>query len=225
MRIRAKALIGISSLLLAACSNAKEDEAERLGFSSALEMEQIHSKGWHTNAQYVADETERSKRLGFANMDELHDAESEGILDPVRYRNHKAAEEARAEKEAREAEVGDANAPEPEAPVVAGESKDQLAGNDNPKQVKASQSVCMKLSGSTQRFVDEIGTSIGVNPNNIEVVGGEYPGAGDICLVTISTPLGTMKCNGGAVMTDDGGRSYYVGGRPLGVNNSCSKVR
>lgn len=93
-----------SCMALSACDNAQEDEAKRLGFSSASEMEGIHRKGWHTNAQYRADETTRAKRLGFVDMDELHSAESEGILDPVAYRKHLAAEEARERRE--EAAVG-----------------------------------------------------------------------------------------------------------------------
>lgn len=93
---------------LSACGNAREDEARRLGFTSVSEMEEIQSKGWHTNAQYRADETERAKRLGFIDMDELHDAESDGIMDPVAYRKHLAAEEARERRE--EAAAAKANA-------------------------------------------------------------------------------------------------------------------
>lgn len=89
-----KNILFVSSapLLLAACSNAKVAEAKRLGFSSESEMEDIHQKGWHTNAQYRADETARAKRLGFVDMDELHAAESAGIMDPVAFRKHKADE-------------------------------------------------------------------------------------------------------------------------------------
>lgn len=87
-------LITAAPLLLTACGNAKDDEAKRLGFSSVSEMEEIQSKGWHTNAQYRADETARAKRLGFVDMDELHEAEAAGIMDPVAFRKHKAEEDA-----------------------------------------------------------------------------------------------------------------------------------
>ena len=95
MKFKTLLLTAALPLALTACGNAKEDEAERLGFSSESEMEDIQAKGWHTNAQYVADETERAKRLGFTTIDELHDAESDGIMDPVAYRKHKVEEEAK----------------------------------------------------------------------------------------------------------------------------------
>lgn len=99
MRTKFVLLTAAISLVLAACSNAKVEEAERLGFSSEYEMEDIQSKGWHTYAQYRADETERAKRLGFIDMDELHGAESAGIMNPVAYRKHKAEEDTKFEAE------------------------------------------------------------------------------------------------------------------------------
>lgn len=95
MRYNSLIAAGFLCVSLSACTDAKEEEAKRLGFSSYSELEDIHSKGWHTRAQYLADETEKAKRLGFINMDELHDAETAGILDPAAYRKHKAEEDAR----------------------------------------------------------------------------------------------------------------------------------
>ena len=107
MKIRAILALGAALVTLSGCGNAKEAEAERLGFSSVYEMERVHSKGWHTNAQYTADETERAKRLGFIDMDELHSAEAAGIVDPKAYRKYKANEDAKfeAEEAAREREA------------------------------------------------------------------------------------------------------------------------
>lgn len=112
MNLRALFLIGTAALALAGCSNAAEDEAKRLGFSSELEMEQVHSKGWHTNAQYRADEGERAKRFGFTDIDELHRADQAGVKTKAQYDKYVAdldasnAEFAREEaaREAREAE-------------------------------------------------------------------------------------------------------------------------
>lgn len=223
MHFKALLLSCALSLTLAACSDAKEDEAKRLGFSSFSEMESVQAKGWHTNAQYVADETERAKRFGFASVDELHDAEAEGIMNPAAYRKHKAQEEAREAREAREAEgsAGDEAAAAPAQAAPAAPSSASRA----PKQVAASSSSCMKLASSTQQFADEVGTSIGVNPSRIEIVGGEYAGYGDICSVTIQTPLGAMKCNSGPIYTDDGGATTYTAAPGLGVNNSCEKTK
>lgn len=70
---------------LTACGNAKEDEARRLGFSDAADMETAQSKGWHTNAQYVADETERAHRFGFNSIDEMHRADDAGVKTKAAY--------------------------------------------------------------------------------------------------------------------------------------------
>jgi putative hemolysin len=126
MKFKPLLLTAALPLALTACGNAKEDEAKRLGFSSYSELEDIHSKGWHTRAQYLADETERAKRLGFINMDELHDAETAGIMDPAAYRKHKAeedarlaAEEAKGDSEKEDAPVADdPPAADPPAPAA-----------------------------------------------------------------------------------------------------------
>lgn len=218
MKARTLALLAISSFALASCGNAAEEEAKRLGFSSVSEMEDVHSKGWHTNAQYLADETERAKRLGFVNVDELHDAESDGIMDPIAYRKHKAQEEAQS--------VADEADKTPAAQGTSSSAPSPSSANSSkPRQVAASASSCMKLASSTQQFADEIGVSIGVNPSRIEIVGGEYSGSGEICTVTIQSPVGTMKCNSGPIYTDDGGSTTYAAAPGLGVNNSCQKVR
>lgn len=103
-------ILGICSFILASCGNASEEEAKRLGFSSKYEMEDVHSKGWHTNAQYRADETARAKRLGFIDMEELHGAESARIMDPIAYRKYKVEEDAKLEAEEAERERQDREA-------------------------------------------------------------------------------------------------------------------
>lgn len=47
----------------------EEDEAKKLGFSSVVEMNDIHAKGWHTKAKYDADSKEQkeAEKLGFSN--------------------------------------------------------------------------------------------------------------------------------------------------------------
>ena len=44
----------ISFAVLTAC-NSKNEEAKKLGFSSATEMDEIHAKGWHTKERYEED--------------------------------------------------------------------------------------------------------------------------------------------------------------------------
>ena len=85
MKLRTLFLIGAAALALAGCSNAAEDEAKRLGFSSASEMEEVQSKGWHTNAQYRADEGDRARRFGFTDVDELHRADQAGVKTKAQY--------------------------------------------------------------------------------------------------------------------------------------------
>ena len=85
MKIRAILIAGAAVVTLSGCSNAKEDEAERLGFSSAEEMTEVHSKGWHTKAQYMADEGARAKRFGFVDVDELHRADEAGVKTKAEY--------------------------------------------------------------------------------------------------------------------------------------------
>lgn len=75
----------------------EEAEAKRLGFDDVVEMEQIHGKGWHTKAQYIADETARAKRLGFKDIEELQEADSVGALNKqayVRYLREKEQQDA-----------------------------------------------------------------------------------------------------------------------------------
>ena len=79
-------------LALASCSDANETEAKKLGFADAATMQQVQAKGWHTNAQYVADETARAKNLGFSSFDELVEAETAGYHDPESYRTYKIEE-------------------------------------------------------------------------------------------------------------------------------------
>ena len=117
MKLRTLFLIGAAALALAGCSNAAEDEAKRLGFSSASEMEEVQSKGWHTNAQYRADEGERAKRFGFTDIDELHRADQAGVKTKAQYDKYLAdldasnAEFAK-EEAAREAREAAGSAPE-----------------------------------------------------------------------------------------------------------------
>jgi hypothetical protein len=54
-------------LALSGCDN-KSTEATKLGFSSVQEMEEIHSKGWHTKAQY---DNDAAKKLGFNSAAEM----------------------------------------------------------------------------------------------------------------------------------------------------------
>ena len=54
-------------LVISGCDN-KSTEATKLGFSSVQEMEEIHSKGWHTKAQY---EDDAAKKLGFNSAAEM----------------------------------------------------------------------------------------------------------------------------------------------------------
>ena len=54
-------------LAFSGCDN-KSTEATKLGFSSVQEMEEIHSKGWHTKAQY---EDDAAKKLGFNSAAEM----------------------------------------------------------------------------------------------------------------------------------------------------------
>jgi hypothetical protein len=85
MNFRTIAFLGAVSIALTACGNAKEDEAKRLGFSDAADMETAQSKGWHTNAQYIADETERAHRFGFTSIDEMHRADDAGVKTKAAY--------------------------------------------------------------------------------------------------------------------------------------------
>ena len=119
MNFRTIALLSAASIALTACGDAVEDEAKRLGFSSESEMEEAHSKGWHTNAQYVADETERARRFGFIDIDELHRADQAGVKDKAGFDRYVADLDAKNEqfskeedaKKSKEAE----SAPNPEA--------------------------------------------------------------------------------------------------------------
>lgn len=86
--------IGIAFLLLLLAGfvtrgeSAEEQEAERLGFSSIWAMESAHEKGWHTNAQYVADETARAERFGFVDIEEMHRADEVGARTQADYDRH-----------------------------------------------------------------------------------------------------------------------------------------
>ena len=119
MKIKSLLFTAALPLALAACGNAKDAEAKRLGFSSADEMEDVQSKGWHTHAQYNADETERAHRGGFTDVDELHRADQAGVKDKAAYDKYVADLDAQNEQFSKEedAKKGQepANPPSPEA--------------------------------------------------------------------------------------------------------------
>lgn len=98
-------ITGAMSLTLAACGNAKDKEAKRLGFSDASEMEEVQSKGWHTNAQYVADETKRAERFGFITIDELHRADQAGVKTKAEYDKYRSDLDAKNAKFLKEEEA------------------------------------------------------------------------------------------------------------------------
>lgn len=112
-------LICAAALTLAGCSNAAEDEAKRLGFSSASEMEEVQSKGWHTNAQYRADEGERAKRFGFTDIDELHRADQAGVKTKAQYDKYLADLDASNAEFAKEEAAKEAAGSAPEANLSA----------------------------------------------------------------------------------------------------------
>ncbi len=93
-----------------------------------------------------------------------------------------------------------------------------------PMRVQASSAVCREVTSSSQAFLDQIGESIGVSSNEIEIIGGRHQYASDICNLKIVTPMGVMECNSGPIYTDDEGQSYYTLGTDVGVNNSCTKM-
>lgn len=109
-------LLLLFAAFLSRGDSKEEAEAKRLGFDDVAEMEQIHGKGWHTKAQYIADETARAKRLGFKDIEELQEADSVGALNKqafVRYLLDKEREESKS----REASL---NAPTAESQVSTG---------------------------------------------------------------------------------------------------------
>lgn len=61
----------ISFAVLSAC-NSKDEEAKKLGFSSAEEMNEIHAQGWHTKNRY---EEDTAKRYGYSSVSEWKTAE------------------------------------------------------------------------------------------------------------------------------------------------------
>ena len=97
--------IGIGFLLLllivffAGGDTKEEAEAKRLGFDSKWGMEAVHEKGWHTNAQYQADEGARAKRLGFTSISEMESAERVGASNKVEYNRYLEKEALNAERE------------------------------------------------------------------------------------------------------------------------------
>ncbi len=97
--------IAILLLLLAAFlfkgQSKEEREAERLGFDDISEMQEIHKKGWHTKAQYLADESARANKLGFSSLDKLHDADRAGFSSKADYEKH-LEDKARREADATE---------------------------------------------------------------------------------------------------------------------------
>lgn len=164
-------LIGAAALALAGCSNAAEDEAKRLGFSSASEMEEVQSKGWHSNAQYRADEGERAKRFGFTDIDELHRADQAGVKTKAQYDKYVAdldasnAEFAR-EEAAREAREAAGSAPETNlssvnlAEVSAAQSAapanlTELSYDELARQLRAREDECDKSFGRNDGKINE----------------------------------------------------------------------
>jgi hypothetical protein len=107
--------VGIAFLLLLFAAfvsrgdSKEETEAKRLGFDSISEMERIHAEGWHTKAQYVADETSRAQRFGFKDIEELHEADDVGAANKEeysRYLREKERKEAQAQADASEGGYG-----------------------------------------------------------------------------------------------------------------------
>jgi hypothetical protein len=124
MKFKALLIMAALPFVLTACGNAKEDEARRLGFSDATDMESAQSKGWHTNAQYTADETERAHRFGFTSIDEMHRADDAGVKTKAAYDKYVVDldiknEEFAKEESAKEAKSDSADA---DVPAVAASS-------------------------------------------------------------------------------------------------------
>jgi hypothetical protein len=215
MKIRAILVSGAALVTLSGCGNAKEDEAERLGFSSVYEMERVHSKGWHTNAQYTSDETERAKRLGFIDMDELHAAEAAGIVDPKAYRKYKAKEDAKfeAEEAARERQ---AEASDPHSETDKSSSETSTSHSSPPKTNPAkltllndSQKYCSSIDRISGTYSRLVARKIGVNSNDISFIGAVYGSVKglNLCSVNLSTPLGNKKCSVSEIYSSNGGET------------------
>lgn len=64
-------LVVVSLLTFVLLGCGEEEEAKKLGFSSASEMNDIHAKGWHTKSKYNED---RAKAAGFASLSEMEKA-------------------------------------------------------------------------------------------------------------------------------------------------------
>jgi hypothetical protein len=89
--------------------NAKQREAERLGFKYDFDMQSAHEEGWHTNAQYQADEGARAKRLGFVSIFEMEIAEYRGARNKAEYDRYMEREAANAENEESQGDISSDN--------------------------------------------------------------------------------------------------------------------
>jgi hypothetical protein len=79
---------------ISGCDN-KSSEAKKLGFSSVQEMEEIHSKGWHTKSQY---EEDSARQLGYKSAADMKIALAREKQEKERLENEaKLAEQKRKE--------------------------------------------------------------------------------------------------------------------------------
>jgi hypothetical protein len=70
----------LSSFLLSACGPS-EQEAKKIGFSSAAEMKDLQAKGFKTKNDYV-------KSLGFNGLEEFQDALAHNLKTPAEYQEY-----------------------------------------------------------------------------------------------------------------------------------------
>lgn len=219
MELKATLFSVIATIALAGCSNAREDEAARLGFSSADEMEEVHAKGWHTQAQYMADERARAKQFGFIDVDELHRADAAGVKTKSEYRKYLADLDKRNEEFSKEEAAREAAESGERSPSTAVDALSRSTENSYPNSSKQNAAKLLRLSDSGRycSSIDSISDSysklvskkIGVRSGDIEFIGsanGTVKGL-NLCSVNLSTPIGVKKCSVSEIYSSDGGRT------------------
>ena len=209
-------LIGAAALALASCSNAAEDEAKRLGFSSASEMEEVQSKGWHTNAQYRADEGERAKRFGFTDIDELHRADRAGVKTKTQYDKYVADLDASNAEFAKEEAAREAESEKSTVNIKYDSDKktdnfDKVI-NGSISIIKDTNKYCASLVGLSDAYLNQVSKNIGVQKSQIKFVGASYgPVKGiNLCGANIYTPIGKTRCSVSEMHSNDEGKTSFA---------------
>ena len=171
----------------------EEDEAKKLGFLSVSEMNDIHSKGWHTKSQYDSDiaaiekakiqselemkariqeHEDQAKALGFSNGQEMEEAHTKNINNAEDWKIFMRNREEKEEKE----------------------------------YIKEN---CTKVTAWRTDAAELVGKALKVSANSVYLIRTEL-GTFDRCLAVVDTPKGPERCVVMRIFQDKDTKAYAI---------------